>query len=123
MLPYAETFLEQAATNQWFVRFYADANDLTHVDIKQAQMTWFVSQGLQLTQVRTHEFDVPLTNFYHINFASDSDVRLKAYSDQFENSEGVSLQPDVYQLFEWSYSDWASEGLKQAWETAQETSA
>jgi len=117
MLPYAETFLEQHTTNQWFIRFYADPNNLSHLDVKQAHMNWFVSQGLQLTQVRTQEFDLPLTNFYHVNFAGDSDVRLKAYSEQFENAEGVSLQPDVYQLYEWSYSAWCEHGLRDVWLT------
>jgi hypothetical protein len=120
MLPYAETFLEQAGRNQWFIRFYAEPNDLTHVDVKQAHMTWFVNQGLQLTQVRTQEFDVPLTNFYHVNFASDADARLKAYSDQFENPEGISLQPDVYQLYEWSHTAWCESGLRDAWLSFQE---
>jgi hypothetical protein len=115
MLPYAESFLEQAAANQWFIRFYADLNDLTNVEIKQKHMDWFVSQGLQVTQVRTQEFNLPLTNFYHVNFASDQDVRLKAYSDQFENADGVSLQPDVYQLYEWSYTAWCENGLRESW--------
>lgn len=120
MLPYAETFLEQAGANQWFIRFYAEPNDLAHVDVKQSHMTWFVSQGLQLTQVRTQEYDQPLTNFYHVNFASDSDVRLKAYSDQFENEQGVSLQPEVYQLYEWSHAAWCESGLRDAWLSFQE---
>lgn len=122
MLPYAETFLEQAAQNQWFVRFYADPNDLTNMSAKQAQMDWFESQGLQLTQVRTQEFDIPFTNFFHVNFASDQDVRLKAYSDLYENTDGVSLQPDVYQLFEWSYPAWCESGLQQNWLTHLQSS-
>ncbi len=116
MLPYAETFLSQAAANQWFIRFYVEPNDLTHEHVKQTQMSWFASQGLQLTEVRTQEYDVANTNFYHVNFASDADVRLKAYSDQFENEQGVSLQPELYQLYEWSYAAWCESGLQQAWQ-------
>lgn len=116
MLPYAETFLSQAAANQWFIRFYVESNDLTHEHVKQTQLSWFVSQGLQLTEVRTQEYDVANTNFYHVNFASDADVRLKAYSDQFENEQGVSLQPELYQLYEWSYPAWCESGLQQAWQ-------
>jgi hypothetical protein len=116
MLPYAETFLEQAGANQWFIRFYLNDNPPSHEDAKQTHMTWFASQGLTLTQVRTHEYDVPVTNFYHVNFASESDARLKAYSEQFENSEGVSLQPEVYQLYEWSHAAWCESGLQQAWQ-------
>jgi hypothetical protein len=117
MLPYAETFLEQSAVNQWFIRFYSDANNLAHEAVKQSHMDWFTTQGVQLTHVRTQEFDIPFTNFYHVNFASASDVRLKAYSDEFENADGVSLQPDVYQLFEWSYPAWCESGLQQNWHT------
>lgn len=120
MLPYAETFLDQMGTNQWFIRFYVEPNNLVHVHVMQKHMEWFVSQGLQLTQVRTHEFDVPVTNFYHVNFASESDVRLKAYSDQFEDAQGISLQPDVYQLYEWHHAAWCESGLQQAWQQHME---
>ena len=120
MLPYAETFLAQAGANQWFIRFYAEPNDLSHVDVKQTHMAWFVTQGLQLTEVRTQEYDVPFTNFYHVNFASDSDVRLKAYSDQFEDAQGISLQPEAYQLYEWSHAAWCESGLQHAWQQHME---
>jgi hypothetical protein len=123
MLPYAEQFLNQAQSNQWFLRFFVDANDLANYPEKQTHMSWFQNQGLQLTQVRTHEFNLNETNFFHVNFAGAQDVRLKAYSDLFETPDGISLQPEIYQLYEWSYSDWVSEGLKHTWETAQEISA
>jgi hypothetical protein len=120
MLPYAEQFLTHAQSNQWFLRFFVDANDLTHYPEKQAHMEWFEQQGLQLTQVRTHEFDLNETNFYHVNFASAQDARLTAYSAKFETIEGLSMQPDIYQLYEWSYTDWCDQGLKQTWEIWQE---
>lgn len=116
MLPYAETFLEQAGANQWFIRFYLDPHQLTSVHMKQKHMDWFVSQGLQLTEVRTQEYDVPHTNFYHVNFASGADVRLKAYSEQFENEQGISLHPEAYQLYEWSHAAWCDQGLQQVWQ-------
>lgn len=119
MLPYAEEFLLKHQSNQWFIRFFADINDLNGFSDKQAHMEWFINQGLHLTQVRTHEFDLPITNFYHVSFAGDQDVRLKAYSDQFEDDQGVSLKPEIYQLYEWSYQTWVNEGLQQAWENAQ----
>lgn len=112
MLPYAEHYLEQAGANQWYIRFYAEPNDLSAHDVRQTQMEWFLSQGLQLTQVRTQYFDAPITNFYHVNFAGAQDVRLKAYTLQFEDDQGVSLQPEAYQLFEWSYEAWCESGLR-----------
>ena len=123
MLPYAEHFLTQTETNQWFLRFFVDANDLANYPEKQRHLIWFEQQGLQLTQVRTYEFDLDETNFYHVNFASAQDVRLTAYTDKFETLEGLSLQPEIYQLYEWSYADWCDQGLKQAWETHQEKTA
>jgi hypothetical protein len=51
-----------------------------------------------------------------VNFASESDVRLKAYSDQFENDQGISLQPEAYQMYEWHHAAWCESGLQQAWQ-------
>jgi hypothetical protein len=115
MLPYAEEFLDATKCNQWFIRFFSEPNDLTHVQMQQEHVNWFVTQGLQLTQVRTHQFDAPVTNFYHVSFAGAQDVRLTAYSDKFENQEGFSLQPEAYQLYEWSYDAWCESGLRDAW--------
>lgn len=115
MMPFAEQFLQNKQDNQWFVRFFAAENDLAGQQVKQNHFTWFANQGLEVTQVRTQEYDLPQTNFYHVNFVSDSDVRLKAYSDLFEDSQGVSLQPAVYQLYEWSYAAWCESGLQAAW--------
>ncbi len=119
MLPYAESFLEQHKQNQWFIRFYIADNDLQSEPMKQEHQEWFKNQGLTLTQVRTLEFDLPVTNFYHVNFASAQDVRLAAYSDKFEDQSGISLQPHMYQLYEWSYTDWVEQGLQLAWRNSQ----
>jgi hypothetical protein len=119
MLPYAEQILDEHKSNQWFIRFYTDSNDLQSESVRQSHMQWFANQGLTLTQVRTLEFDLPTTNFYHVNFASAQDARLTAYSDLFEDFDGVSLQPDVYQLYEWSYSDWVEQGLQLTWMNSQ----
>lgn len=115
MLPYAESFLDNTQCNQWFVRFFIEPNDLTHMHVKQEHMEWFVMQGLTLTQVRTHEYDAHVTNFYHVNFAGPQDARLHAYSAKFEDEQGVSLQPDLYQLYEWSYDSWCESGLRDQW--------
>jgi hypothetical protein len=115
MLPYAEQFLEKAANNQWFVRFFDQANNLAEQVIKNQQLDWFAQQGLELTEVRTQSFDQPSTNFYHVNFDNGDDPRLVSYIAQFENSEGVSLQPSVYQLYEWSYHAWEQGGALQTW--------
>lgn len=115
MLPYAEQFLEKVVNNQWFVRFFDEANNLSDQQIKQQQMEWFAQQALVLTEVRTQSFDQAATNFYHVNFDGEHDARLVAYIAQFENSEGVSLHPGVYQLYEWGYQVWEQSGALQEW--------
>ncbi len=112
MLPYAEQYLERHQHNQWFVRFFCAENDLSGQQVKQQQFAWFKHQGLEVTEVRTLEFDLPHTQFYHVNFASAHDARLKAYSDVWEDSVGASLQPLIYQLYEWSYEAWCDDGLR-----------
>lgn len=118
MLPYAEQILNQQQQNQWFIRFMSEANDLAGEQVKQSHLEWFAQQGLLLTEVRTLEYDLPQTNFYHVTFVNAQDPRLKAYSEKWEDAQGVSLSPNQYQMYEWSYEAWCENGLKTAWDNA-----
>jgi hypothetical protein len=114
MLPYAESFLEIAGSNQWFVRFFV-THDLSSVKAMIDQKQWLIDQSLTLTEVRTHEFDLPSTNFYHVSFSGPNDPRLDAYLHQFEDENGNSRNPNHYQMYEWSYNSWVECGQRERW--------
>lgn len=108
-LPYAEQILIDAQSNQYFVQYFIrDINfDSDHL---LNQMEWFQNRNLIVQEVQTVHFRESHTGFFHVRFQGKQDPRLLEYSATFEDDQGISLMPDQYQMYEWSYSAWIAEG-------------
>lgn len=121
MTVYAEELLKKFQRNQWFLQIYPHKPQYRKEVVDQ-QLEWLASQGLTPYAVATVGETKNLENFLHINFAGAEDARLTAYSARFETPDGISLDPESCQLFEWDYEGWISNGEQQrfeAWMAAQ----
>lgn len=114
-LPYAEQILSDAQKNQWFIQFHIrnpdfDSDHLMH------QMEWLINRQLIVQEIQTVHFREAHTGFFHVRFQGSEDPRLAEYSQTFEDDQGMSLLPDQYQMYEWSYSAWMQEGGRDAYQ-------
>lgn len=109
-IPYAETILNQKKTNQWFVQFFRDSNGEFDTTQMQAHFNWFTSHLVRYTMVTSIGAPDTDTGFFHVNFVDESDLRLQKYQAEFEDADGVSLQPTSYQMYEWDYNNWVERG-------------
>jgi hypothetical protein len=107
--PIAEQIVKDAGCNQWFVQFYEN-DPKFDLRIKIDHMEFFARHGLIIQQVRSMQDAHPILGFYHVRFKQKDDPVLLEYSNKFEDEKGTSLYPQMYQMFEWSYSGWVNEG-------------
>lgn len=114
-LPYAEQILSDAQKNQYFVQFFIRGENFDS-DHLMNQMEWFQTRNLIVQEVQTVHFREAHTGFFHVRFSGADDPRLAEYTHTFENSEGMSLAADQYQMYEWSYSAWMQEGGRDAYQ-------
>lgn len=104
MTKYAEQILMDKKTNQFFIQFGDDNSCVTqHLD-------WFRSYFVSVQKVASIGDTDDNNGFYHVGFTDINDNRLSLYTKMFENQSGESLNPEEYQLFEWSYEKWISQG-------------
>ena len=106
--PIAEQIVKDAGCNQWFVQFYENLSNFD-LKVKIDHMEFFAKHGLIIQQVRSMQDAHPILGFYHVRFQGQDDPVLAQYSQQFEDATGTSLNPNMYQMFEWSYSGWVKE--------------
>jgi hypothetical protein len=109
-LLFAEEILNRKKCNQWFVQFFKDHNGLYDEATKSAHFQWFTSHlvtAVEVTSVGAMDYN---TGFFHVNFVDADDVRLQMYQRTFEDSEGTSLSPSYYQMYEWDYNHWVERG-------------
>lgn len=107
-LPLAEQIMKDAGCNQWFVQFYDHTDEYDPAWLAR-HMDFFADNQLIYQEVRSI-FDTDLVGgLYHVRFDGHDDSRLRDYSSNFENAEGVSLHPRSYQMFEWSYQGWVNQ--------------
>jgi hypothetical protein len=105
MTVYAEQILMNAKCNQWFLLLHKNHEQYTD-QIEQQHMNWFNSHLLQVQSVAAVGESTPQGNLYHVPFDGAQDPRLASYMTQFENPDGTSLMPHLYQMLEWSYEGW-----------------
>lgn len=114
-LPYAEQILSDAQKNQYFVQYFIRDENFDS-DNLMSQMEWFQTRNLIVQEVQTVHFREAHTGFFHVRFSGADDPRLAEYSKTFENAEGMSLAPQQYQMYEWSYAAWMQEGGRDAYQ-------
>jgi hypothetical protein len=107
-LPYAEQILLTAQRNQWFIQFNPDHAEFD-LPSMLSQIAWMQNQGLTVTEVQTVHYTDSPTHFYHVNFENSQDSRLLEYCAVYEDSEGQSMSPQEYQMYEWSYAAWIAD--------------
>lgn len=109
MTKYAEQILEAEKCNQWFLLLH-NQNANWNPSVLESHIQWLNAHLVEHEMVAGMGETHAQGNLYHVKFDSHSDSRLASYSAQFEDSEGVSLQPDQYQMVEWSYQGWIESG-------------
>lgn len=120
MTTYAEQILEEKKCNQWFLLLHINDPNW-QPSMAESHWQWMNANLVQYEQVAGMGETAPLGNLFHVKFDDDSDPRLAAYSAQFEDSEGISLHPDQYQMVEWSYQGWIDSGSRSEFFTWLET--
>jgi hypothetical protein len=107
---YAETILMNKKTNQWFIQFFRNSDRAFDQQTIDQHFQWFYANLLSITEVSSIGASLTNTGFYHVNFQGLEDPRLGMYQSLFEDNTGASLNPTVYQMYEWDYNNWVERG-------------
>ena len=70
------------------------------------QTAWFTSNGLTLEGAQPRGLIEGYGGLYAVWFDGPDDPRVAAYSALFEDADGISLEPDFYQLYFMRYEEW-----------------
>ena len=105
MIELAETILQTAQRDQFFIQFFVD-HPKFDPSTRTRHFDWFDWHLLSYRLVTTQDSPDDDAGFYHVDFVDLEDPRLKKYCEFFEDETGQSLDPHSYQLVQWSYQGW-----------------
>lgn len=75
----------------------------------QEQLQWFKDRGIDSAHTVSPGTLAGWTGLYYIDI-DPSDPLVQEYSDKFEDKNGQSLKPDVYQMILMDYQAWVDKG-------------
>lgn len=108
MTIYAEQLLQRAEKNQFFLMLHMGL-PTWNPSVLAEHMAWFEENQVATTLVAAMGEHTPRGKLYHVAFEDGSDPKLHDYMKKFEDDLGASLQPNQYQMLEWSYEGWVKQ--------------
>jgi hypothetical protein len=106
--------ISERQSDTFFIRFSNGITDDLYISeehpLRQSHLAWFGSHGLQFELAAPDGLLMGDPCCYAVYFDTVDDPRITAYSAEFENSDGGSLNPEVYQMVYITYQSWLDEG-------------
>lgn len=103
IIRYDYELVAERSKDTYFLKLHRAKNDTLlgryDNDFLSRVLAWFADWNIQVENV------APLC-YYYVGFTDKDDPRLDLWCKTFENSEGKSLQPDVYGLYIYTYAQY-----------------
>lgn len=77
---------------------------------RQEHFNWFAAKGLRHAPAAPTGWLEGDPGLYAVYFTGSDDPRVSEYTARFENADGSSLKPDVYQMNLMPYQSWLDHG-------------
>ena len=96
-----DEIVQERSRDVYWLRFahglFADRDALHRA--KEDQLAWFADNGLEYQTAAPKGWLEGNPGCYAVFFDGADDLRLHAYSSKFEQQDGGSLQPNMYQMY------------------------
>lgn len=89
-----------------FGRFLCGLEEQSMLKMRQEHFEWFGSKGLRHASAAPRGWLEGDPGLYAVYFTGLDDPRVAEYTARFENPDGLSLDPDTYQMSFVTYESW-----------------
>jgi hypothetical protein len=95
--------------NQTGTLWYND-EDQYNKAIEKEQLDWLDAHGVEYARTGPPELLEGWLGHYYVDFAGWDDPKVAEYTEQYENKDGSSLNPEKYRMVALSYEEWVGKG-------------
>lgn len=93
-----------------FGRFLLDHDKQSMSQRRQEHFDWFAAKDLRHASAAPRGWLEGDPGLYAVYFTGPDDPRVAEYTARFENADGSSLEPEVYQMSLLPYQSWLDHG-------------
>ncbi len=109
ILKSVDQIMDEEKRDMYFVdfgRFLSDHDKPLMSQRRQEHFEWFGSKGLRRALAAPRGWLEGDPGLYAVYFTGPDDPRVAEYTARFENPNGSSLEPDIYQMSFITYESW-----------------
>ena len=112
IVQYYDHFLYTNKRDIFLLQLSPIKNNLFRFDESYADenLNWFKENNIHFEKVVSTTVLMGWTGLYYVDFKGWDDPMLTQYTKKFENEDGMSLNPEKYQMLSMSYEQWINEG-------------
>ena len=93
-----------------FGQFLFDCDEQLRSKRREDHHDWFAAKGLRHAPAAPRGWLEGDPGLYAVHLAGPDDPRVAEYTARFENADGSSLEPEVYQMNLLPYQSWLDHG-------------